>query len=166
MSLGGLVAGKASRIDPRVKATLIMDAPVPLQTVAAGLEHPTMWLNRPPETMRAERERTGGWSEGEIAAHHSTMRATFESLRAVGYFVQVPDISHVDFTDAPTWSPALRWLRDTGPRDARFAHGVINDYSLNFFDRHLRGRSGSLLDRPPLEPSGVTIDVHRPSVEP
>lgn len=163
MSLGGLVAGEASRTDPRVKATLIMDAPVPLQTVAAGLDQPTLWLTRPAATMRLERERAGGWPEDEIKAHHSTMRATFNGLRAPGYFVQVPDVSHLDFTDLPLWSPALRWLRVTGPRDGEYAHRVVNDYSLNFFDRHLRGMSGGLLDGPSAMYPDVTIDRHQPS---
>jgi dienelactone hydrolase len=162
MSLGGIVAGEASRTDPRVKATLVMDAPMPLQTVAAGLDQPTMWLTRPADTMRLERERAGGWPEEEITAHHSTMRATFESLRAPGYFVQVPDISHVDFTDLPSWSPAFRWLRICRPRDGEYAHRVINDYSLSFFDRHLRGMPGSLLDGPSATYPDVTIEVHHP----
>lgn len=165
-SLGGLVAAEASRIDSRVRATLIMDAAVPLQTAAAGLDQPTMWLTRPAYTMRNERARTGGWSEVEIAAHHSTMRATFEGLRAPGYFVQVPDISHLDFTDVPSWSPAFRWLRVTGPRDGEYAHRVINDYSLNFFDRHLKGKEGSLLDGPSATHPDVTIDLHHPSINP
>ena len=139
-----------------------MDAPVPLQTVAAGLNQPTMWLTRPPDTMRLERERIGGWSEAEIKAHHVTMRATFESLRAPGYFVEVPDDSHLDFTDVPSWSPAFRWLRVTGPRDGKYAHRVINDYSLNFFDRHLLGKPGSLLDVPSTTYPDVTIDRHHP----
>jgi len=139
VSLGGIVAGEVAREDSRVRATLIMDAAVPLRTAEAGLDAPAMWITRPPETMRLERERAGGWPEEEIEAHHRTMRETFERLRAPGYFVQIPDISHIDFTDAPLWAPVLGWLGLSGPKDVAYAHGVTEDYTLTFFLRHLAG---------------------------
>ncbi|MDV3223422.1 hypothetical protein [Intrasporangium sp.] len=160
VSLGGLVVGEAVREEPRIKAALMLDAPVPVRTSRSSLDVPCMWLTRPPEAMRLERERAGGWSEDEIQAHHSTMRATFERLNAPGYFVQIPDISHLDFTDAPLWSPALGWLGMTGPKDGSYAHAVINDYALSFFQKYLDGADIPLLDGPPNDHPEVTLDVH------
>ena len=105
-----------------------------------------MWITRQPETMRLERERAGGWDEDEIQAHHSTMRETFDRLDAAGYFIQILQISHLDFTDAPLWSPALGWLGVTGPKDGSYAHAIINDYAVSFFGRHLTGADAPLLD--------------------
>src|SRR5690606_35655408 len=143
-SLGGIVGGEVAREDRRVRAALIRGAAVPLRTLEEGLDVPTMWITRPPETMRQERERAGGWPEEEIEAHHRTMRATFDSMRAPGHFVQVPGISHLDFTDAPSWAPALRWMGLAGPEHVAYAHGVIRDYTLAFFGRYLDGRDVSL----------------------
>lgn len=83
-------------------------------------------------------------AEEEIEAHHRTMRATFDSMRAPGHFVQVPGISHLDFTDAPSWAPALRWMGLAGPEHVAYAHGVIRDYTLAFFGLYLDGRDVSL----------------------
>jgi len=145
-SLGGIVAAEAARDEPRLDALLLMDAPVPLRTVASGLDRPTMWITRSPEWMRRERAAIGGWSEEEIAAHHATMRATFERLRAPGWFVRIPRVSHLDFTDVSSWSPAFRAVGATGPMDGDRVHRILNDFSVAFFDRHLRDGPGRLLD--------------------
>src|SRR5690554_1698480 len=144
VSLGGIVVGEVAREDRRVRAAVALDAAMPLRTAREGLDVPTMWITRPPETMRLERERAGGWPEEEIEAHHRTMRATFDSMRAPGHFVQVPGISHLDFTDAPSWAPALRWMGLAGHEHVAYAHGVIRDYTLAFFGRYLDGRDVSL----------------------
>jgi predicted dienelactone hydrolase len=145
-SLGGIVAGEACRLEPRLKACLIIDAPMSTDVVQAGLHQPTMWITRDADTMRLERERAGGWPEDEIHAHQTTMRAVFESLPGEGYFVQVPGIFHLNFADVPYWSPLVSWVGATGPIDAQRAFDIINACSLAFFDRHLKGQPAALLD--------------------
>ena len=61
VSLGGIVVGEVAREDRRVRAAVALDAAMPLRTAREGLDVPTMWITRPPETMRLERERAGGW---------------------------------------------------------------------------------------------------------
>ncbi|WOP18787.1 hypothetical protein [Raineyella sp. LH-20] len=170
VSLGGLVAGEVARADHRIVAALILDAPVPLRTVTTGLDVPTMWITRPPSTMRLERERSGGWPEDEIEAHHRTIRTTYDTLRAPGYIVQVPRISHIDFTDAPLWSPLVRWLRLSGPRDGRYAHRVITDHAMAFLEHHLRARALTPLDEQQADRlraahPGVTLELHHPPTD-
>ena len=146
VSLGGIFGAEACRREPRLRACLVMDAPMPRAVMQAGLRQPSMWITRDAATMRLERARAGGWPEDEILAHQTTMRATFENLQDAGYFVQIPGMFHVNLTDVPHWSPLLSRLGVTGPIDGQRAHGIINAYSLAFFDRHLRGRPAALLD--------------------
>ena len=141
VSLGGIVGGQACRLEPRLRACLVMDAPMPTDVVQAGLQQPTMWITRDAKTMQIE-----GWPQIEIDEHQTTMRAAFNSLRGDGYFVQVPGMFHANLTDIPYWSPIFAWLGVTGPLDRRRAHDVINVYSLAFFNRHLRSRPEELLD--------------------
>jgi hypothetical protein len=148
VSLGGIVVGEACRREPRLRACLVMDAPMPSSVVQAGLWQPSMWITRDANTMRLERQRAGGWPEDEILAHQMTMRATFAHLRGAGYFVELPGMFHVNLTDVPYWSPLLSQLGITGPIDGLQAHRIINAYTLAFFDRHLKGRSTALLDGP------------------
>jgi predicted dienelactone hydrolase len=145
VSLGGIVSGESCRLEPRLRACLVMDAPMPADVVQAGLQQPTMWITRDADTMRLERQRAGGWSEADIKEHQTTMRAVFESLPGDGYFIRVPGMFHLNLTDLPYWSPLWAWLGITGPINRQRAHSIINAYTLAFFDRHLKGRSAPLL---------------------
>jgi|GEM_PF-5397371 len=58
---------------------------------AAGVANPSMWITRDAATMRLERKRAGGWSEAEIDAHKTSMRAAHSALPGAGCLVQVPD---------------------------------------------------------------------------
>jgi len=176
LSLGGIVVGEACLHEPRVRACLMMDAPMAADVVEAGLAKPSMWITRDAASMRLERERAGGWSEEDIEAHQSSMHAVYESLRGDGYFVRVPGTFHSNFMDIPKWTPLASWLGLAGPIDGKRAHEIINAYSLAFFELHLLGRPAKLLEgsserypevlfesrrrsaigRPVLAPAGVT----------
>ena len=162
VSLGGIVGSEACRLEPRLRACLFMDAPMPVDVVKSGLQQNAMWITRDEETMRLERRRSGGWSEADISEHQASMRAVFENLRGAGYFVQVPGMFHVNLTDIPYWSPLLPWLGFTGPIKAQRAHDIINAYSLAFFNRHLLGRAERLLDGPASQYREVIFNARRP----
>ena len=161
VSLGGIVGSEACRIEPRLRACLFMDAPMPVDVVKSGLQQPAMWITRDAETMRLERRRSGGWSEADISAHQTSMGTAFKNVRGAGYFVQVPGMFHVNLTDVPYWSPLLPWLGVTGPINARRAHDIINAYSLAFFNRHLLGRAQALLEGPATQYPEVIFDARQ-----
>jgi predicted dienelactone hydrolase len=162
VSLGGIVAAEACRQESRLKACLFMDAPMPVVVVKSGLPQSAMWITRDADTMRLERRRSGGWPEGEINEHLTSMRAVFNSMQGNGYFVQVPGMFHINLTDIPLWSPVLRWLRVIGPIDAQQAHDITNAYSLAFFNRHLLGQAAVLLDAPASEFPEVMFTARQP----
>lgn len=147
-SLGGIVVGEACGREPRLRACLMLDAPMATDVVRAGLRQPSMWITRDAASMRLERQRAGGWSEAEIEAHQSSMRAVYAGLSGAGYFVRVPGMFHSNFTDIPSWTPMASLLGIAGPIGRQRAHDIVNAYSLAFFDRHLAGRPTELLDGP------------------
>ena len=156
VSLGGIVGSEACRLDPRLQACLVMDAPMPADVVKDGLLQPTMWIIRDAKTMQLE-----GWSQADINQTQTTMRAVFEkSPPGEGYFVQVLGMFHLNFTDTPYWSPIFSWMGITGPIDGQRAHDIVNAYSLAFFDRYLKGRPTELLDGPTTQYPEVLFDVH------
>lgn len=161
-SLGGIVAGDACRTDARLKACIIMDAPMTTVTVKEGLTKPVMWITRDAAYMRLEREKSGGWPEEEIAAHLDSMRAVYNSLPADGYFVQIPNTFHSNFCDISAWSPLYRMLGLTGPIDPQHAHAIINAYSVAFFDRTLKGDFPTLLTGPSTQFPEVVFESHQP----
>ena len=124
----------------------MMDAPVPTDVIEAGTNQPSIWITRDAATMRLERQRAGGWPEAEILAHQATMRAAFSGGVGARYFVEVDGTFHSNVMDIPSWSPITSQLGISGPINGQRAQTIINAYSLAFFDRHLRGRSATLLD--------------------
>ncbi|MFI6481498.1 alpha/beta hydrolase family protein [Nonomuraea sp. NPDC050663] len=148
ISWGGATAAEACANDPRLKACLIMDVQMTAHVVKAGLRQPTLFMTRDAATFRLERERSGGWPEEEISGTIDTMTDVHRRLPGAGYYVEIPGLFHVDFTDVPAWSPMTPQLGLNGTIDARRAHDIINAYSLAFFDKHLVGRSPSLLEGP------------------
>jgi predicted dienelactone hydrolase len=162
VSLGGIVAGEACRLDSRLQACLVMDAPMSIDVVRAGLKQPGMWITRDVASMRLERTRAGGWPETEIEAHQSSMRTAYEGLAGAGYFVRVPGMFHGNLTDVASWTPLALWLGLSGPVGAQRAHDIINAYSLGFFDRHLAGRPAKLLDGAAKQYPEVLLESRRP----
>ena len=159
VSLGGIVVAEACLQDPRIQACLMMDAPMPTDVVAARLSKPALWITRDATSMRLEQQRSGGWSELEIEAHQTSMRAVYNGLPGAGYFVQLPGTFHSNFMDVPNWTPLASWLNLAGPIDGQRAHDIINAYSLAFFDRHLLGHPATLLDGPAQQYPEVLFDA-------
>jgi predicted dienelactone hydrolase len=146
VSLGGRIAAESCRRDARIKACLVMDDPVPADVVADGLHQPTMFLTRDAETMRLERRRSGGWTEHDITMTLGSMRAAYAGLTGGGYYVEIPNLFHVNFTDLPYWLPPSARLGLTGPIGGRRGFSIINAYTVAFFDHALRSRPSPLLD--------------------
>jgi len=113
------------------------------------LAQPLMIIGREADSMRAERSKAGGWPEPEIAHTIESQRALFEHNRADAYFVTMSGMFHVNWTDAPIWSPAVRWIGLAGPIDPYRGFAETNAYTVAFFDRYLKGRPAPLLDATP-----------------
>ena len=159
MSMGAVVGGEACRLEPRLRAGLLMDAMMPAEVVRAGLRQPIMWITRDADTMRLERRRSGGWAEPVIHETLTTMRAVYERLPGDGYYVQVPGVFHADMTDVPLLASRVGL---SGPVGVQRAHQIVNAYSLAFFDRHLKGRPAALLDGPAARYPEVLLETRRP----
>jgi len=142
VSLGAIVASEACHSDPRLKACLMMDAAMPADVVQAGLRQPSLWMTRPASDMRLE-----SWSEADITQTLTTMQAVFnEESAGDGYYVSVPGMFHVNFTDAPYFTPLASLLGFAGPINAQRGFDIINAYSLAFFDQYVEGHPAALLD--------------------
>jgi predicted dienelactone hydrolase len=162
MSGGGMVGAEACRSDPRLVACLMMDVAMPADVVEKGLRQPGMWMTRPADTMRLERQKAGGWAEKDIEQTQSTMRAVYSSLPGDGYFVQVPGMFHIDFTDLDLLSPLFPTIGFSGPIGSQRAHEIINAYALAFFDKHLKGEPQALLDGPAAHYPDVIFEKRGP----
>ena len=161
ISLGGMNAAEACLKDPRLKACLIMDVYLPANVVKAGLQQPGMFLTRDANTMRLERARSGGWTENDIALTLDTMRTVFQNLQGDGYYVEIPKMFHINFTDAPYWSPIMSLIGLTGPINGQRGFDIVNGYSLAFFDKQLEDQPSPLLNGPSKQFPEVNFEKRR-----
>lgn len=163
ISLGAINAAEACLNDVRLKACLVMDAYMSSGVVREGLQQPVMWITRDADTMRFERERAGGWIEHEILLHQHTMRTVYESLPEDGYYLQIPNMFHLNLTDFPYWSPLLSQIGLTGPVSQQRIFDIVNAYSVAFFEQHLRDQPASLLTGPSIQYPEVSFESRRQS---
>lgn len=160
ISLGAIDGAQACAKDARIKACLLMDGFVPRDAMNGNLKTPTMFITRPADTMRLERARSGGWAEQDIAITLDTMKAAYKSLPGDGYYIDMPTMFHINFTDAPYWLPFGTLVGLTGPIDGRRGWEIVNAYSVAFFDRELKGKTSPLLEGQTFPEA--TIQIRRP----
>jgi pimeloyl-ACP methyl ester carboxylesterase len=133
-STGGGTAVEVCWHDPRCKAGLAMDAwlvPVSDEVVADGLEQPFLFM------------RSESWATAE---NDDLLGQVYGGLENGGYLLTIQGTTHYDFSDLPLLSPLASALGLKGPIDGRRVLRIINDYTLAFFDRHLKNQDASLLD--------------------
>ncbi|WP_156959339.1 hypothetical protein [Nocardia sp. BMG51109] len=80
----------------------------------------------------------------------STQHAVFsKSPPRQGYYVEIPGMFHINFTDAPAWTPLAQSLGLSGPLDGRRGHDIVRAYTTAFFTGHLTDGPAGLLRQPP-----------------
>ncbi len=87
-----------------------------------------------------------GWLQADIDETQTTMRSVYETLPGDGYLVLVPSMFHINYSDAPYFSPVGSQAGLTGPIDGQRGLDIIKAYSLAFFDKELKGQPSPLLN--------------------
>jgi hypothetical protein len=159
VSLGGYTGPEACSLDPRFRACVAADAGQTARVARKGLRQPLMIMTRDPDVMRQERAKAGGWPEPEIAHTIDTQRALFERNHGDAYYVTLNGMYHVNWTDAPVWTPIVRWVGLAGPVDPYRGFADVNAYTLAFFDRHLKAQRAPLLEDPTRTRPGVRLEA-------
>jgi pimeloyl-ACP methyl ester carboxylesterase len=162
MSLGGYVGAEACRRDERFRACLVVDSGHTAEVARDGLAQPIMIISRDADIMRAERAKAGGWPEPEIAHTIGTQRALFEHNKGDAYYLTMNQMYHVNWTDAPIWSPIVGWMGLAGPVDPYRGFADTNAFTLAFFGHYLKGQESPLLSEMPGGMPDVQLDVRLP----
>ena len=86
----------------------------------------------------------------------------YNNSKAEAYSVCIKDSGHLNFTDLPRISPLLSKMLGVGTVDSYQCIKLVNDYTLAFFDKQLKGQASGLLDGSKTDPL-VIFDKHIPS---
>ena len=151
-SIGGGVAAEACWLDRRFKAGLDLDGMITNEAAKYGTFAPFFFIfgDDPPLPQKPDMEINS--PEQRQKAFYSdqywTMRRSLE--RYGGYWMEVPDTEHMNFSDAPFYSPLKNLIR-RGNLEAERRALIIRGYTRAFFERHLNHLGQSLLDGPSAE---------------
>ena len=99
-------------------------------------------------------------AESEITHTIGSQRALFDHNRADAYYV-TNGMYHVNWTDAPIWSPIVHWIGLAGPIDPYQGFAETNACTRDFFDRYLKGKSAALLDEAPGRQKAARLEMRR-----
>lgn len=83
--------------------------------------------------------------EAKATAYLPNINA-FNNATDAAYSLCIKDSGHLNFTDLPRISPLLSNMLGVGTIDSLKCIKIVNDYSLAFFDKHMKEQSSPLLD--------------------
>lgn len=84
-------------------------------------------------------------AEAKATAYLPNINA-FDHVTDAAYSLCIKDSGHLNFTDLPRISPFLSGLLGVGTIDSLKCIKIVNEYTMAFFDKHLKGQPSSLLD--------------------
>lgn len=132
MSLGGATAGQVCAVDSRCKAGINID----------GLQRGDLLDNPPTQPFMFMS------SEFYFDSDRGVNAPIYSHVRNNAYEIMVKGSTHLNFTDFYLISPLLRWAGAVGSIGGERMQGIVNAYTLAFFNKHLKGEGVPLLDAP------------------
>ncbi|WP_068614041.1 alpha/beta hydrolase family protein [Paenibacillus tuaregi] len=145
-SFGGATAAQMLMKDSRIQAALNMDGtlygePMP----ETGLGKPYLQMSGAKSIDRAVFEssldqavaKSGRSRESYENSWNETVKRRTNALKGGGYSMTIPHTSHMSYTDFHLFSPLLQ-EKGEKPREV---HHIVNEVSLAFFDRYVKGSS-------------------------
>jgi predicted dienelactone hydrolase len=151
-SRGGVAAAQACMADKRFKACLNMDGgtlgrPFYPDSSRGDPTQVLMWFQRfhdkPSDEQLASWKMNRQQSDQNLYRIQSRVNSLFQSLQSQSYRVTVSGATHQSFSDVPLLSPNLS-LETLAAR--RRMIRIIKTYTLAFFDKYLKHKSGVLFD--------------------
>ena len=133
-SFGGATAIQVSFEDDRFKSCLVLDSwlnPISDTVLIYGIKQPFLYLGRPL------------WNDSNYPSSPELVKTFINAFPENKYQFILKNSRHLDFCDAPLFSPLSDWFLETGPIPAKKAVSITNNVSLLFFNRYLKdNRSG------------------------
>ena len=128
-SYGGGTSIMVSYLDPRVKATLVLDSwmsPLPQKIIENGIQQPLIYIGRPK------------WTDSDYPTNTDLVAKIMDNTKGANYYLTIKETLHLNYCDAPLFSPLAKYFLDIGEMNGIKSVNLINNISLQFFDQHLK----------------------------
>jgi predicted dienelactone hydrolase len=157
MSYGGATAGQFCASDERCKAGINMDGmQLGEGAIDIRLNRPFMLMNADPRDLHLEDDSAAQGASDRNKPPLFGMNDFVYHQARIAYSLTIAGATHGNFSDfGIMMSGVARWTGMLGKIDGWVMGGLLNDYTLAFFNKHLLGRTEPLLDRQTLERPGV-----------
>ena len=135
-SYGGGTSALAAAYDDRIKAVSTMDSwmnPVPKNVVNSGISQPFLYMGRPT------------WDDSDYPSNDSIVREIINNNKGPSFHITIKNTRHLNFSDAPLFSPFIHHILETGKMDRKKSVQLINQISVEFFNQYLRDKKSLIL---------------------
>ena len=136
-SYGGATAIQVSYEDIRIRSCLVLDSwmnPLPNNILKTGIHQPFLYLGRP------------NWGDSDYPSSPVLVKSFMTTLSENGYHFTLKNSRHLDFCDAPLFTPLSSWFIETGSIPAKKAVSITNKVALSFFDHFIKEKSNKFPD--------------------
>lgn len=145
-SLGGAASAEVARNREDVKAAIVIDGTMIGDIKGLNSDNSEIItekdFNKPLMLMYGALFQE---DEGKNDAYLPNIKA-YNNSKNAAYSLCIKDSGHLNFTDLPRISPFLAKKLGVGEIDSFECIKIVNDYSLAFFDKHIKNQENSLLE--------------------
>ena len=137
-SFGGSTATLTAFKDDRFKAVVALDSwinPLPQEVLDMGIIQPYLYMGRP------------SWVDSDYPSSISLSELLHRNNRGASYHITIKDTRHLNFIDAPLFSPIGKYLVEIGDINRKRSVALVNQLTFEFFNKYLEGQPSSILDR-------------------
>jgi len=132
-SYGGATAIQVAFEDKRFRSCLVLDSwmnPLSTNVLNSGISQPFIYLGRP------------HWDDSDYPTSPNLVNTFTKSSPEKNFQLVLKNSRHLDFCDAPLFSPLTDRFLETGPISAKKAVAITNKVALSFFSYFLKDKQG------------------------
>ncbi|MDA7027407.1 dienelactone hydrolase family protein [Bacillus sp. CLL-7-23] len=156
-SFGGATAFNASYANPEIKAGINMDGSLYNLDKKHAISKPFLFIesddfitikNKVDKNSFSDKEiKDSGLTKKEFMMMIKTRKKEFHIIDQAS-LIHIDGTGHYNFTDFQLFSKILKQMGMTGEIDHKRSAFIVNQYVLDFFNKHLKGVGGDLISRP------------------